>query len=394
MGYMNEYIARRLSVTDLESELKKLIAGYNKLRSTSTILYVSAIGKAIPTPDLSLTQEDFYIIHDLLKNIKSPTLDFYIETPGGSGEAAEEIVNCLRRKFQNVTFIVTGEAKSAGTIMALSGNDIIMTETGSLGPIDAQIKIGRSVVSAFDYIEWTDARRVEAVKEGRLNSFDATMIAQISPGELSGVYHALKYAEDMVCEWLVKYKFQKWTITETNKKPVTEELKRKTAEKIVGDLINHAKWRSHGRSIKADDLDAMGLRIIKADNDPKLSELIYRIQTVCRLLFTASPIYKIFATETDRVFKKATLASATQTRIPAQAKPEVAEIEVKCTQCGKLYKLYAKFVNDPKIDADFKGKGTLPFPKDNRMRCSCGYEIDLSGIRNNLESQVGKKIVT
>lgn len=270
MGYMNEYMARRLSVQDLENELIMLITEYNKLRSTFFILYASAIGKGISLPDSSLNQDDFYIIHDLLRNVKSPTLDFYIETPGGSGEAAEEIVECLRKKFSHVTFIITGEAKSAGTILALSGNDIIMTETGSLGPIDAQVKIGRSVVSAFDYIEWTDARRAEAEKAGRLNPFDATMIAQISPGELNGVFHALKYAEDMVSEWLVKYKFQNWTVTKTNKKPVTEELKKQTAKKIVGELINHAKWRSHGRSLKADDLEGIGLQIVRADNDPKV----------------------------------------------------------------------------------------------------------------------------
>ena len=105
----------------------------------------------------------------MLNGADSSKLDFYIETPGGSAEAAEEIVECLRDKFEKVSFIVTGEAKSAGTIMVLSGDEIIMTQTGSLGPIDAQVKIGRSIVSAFDYIEWTDNKREEAVKTGRLN---------------------------------------------------------------------------------------------------------------------------------------------------------------------------------------------------------------------------------
>ena len=34
-----------------------------------------------------------------------------------------------------------------------------MTETGSLGPIDAQVKIGRSIVSAHDYKAWIDEKR-------------------------------------------------------------------------------------------------------------------------------------------------------------------------------------------------------------------------------------------
>lgn len=394
MGLMNEYIERRLSATDLQSELQKLISNYNKLRETFTIIYVAAIGKLIPIPDLSLSQDDYYIIHDLLNEADSSKLDFYIETPGGSAEAAEEIVKCLRDKFEQVSFIVTGEAKSAGTIMVLSGDEIIMTQTGSLGPIDAQVKIGRSIVSAFDYIEWTDNKREEATKAGRLNAFDATMVAQISPGELSGVLNALKYAEDLVIEWLVKYKFKSWTATETRKIPVTEDMKAQRAREIVNELINHAKWRTHGRSIKAVDLDAIGLKITRAESNSKLNEIISRIQTVCRLLFSSSDIYKIFATEKNRVVKRAFPGSAAQQKIPTGAIPEVAELETKCPQCGETHKLYAKFVDNPKIDSDFQQKGCIAFPKDNKLKCDCDYEIDLGGIRNDIESKVGKKLIT
>ena len=52
-----------------------------------------------------------------------------------------------------------------------------MTDTGSLGPIDAQVTIGRSRQSAHDYIEWVSEKMNEAHKEGELNPFDATMIA-------------------------------------------------------------------------------------------------------------------------------------------------------------------------------------------------------------------------
>jgi hypothetical protein len=48
-----------------------------------------------------------------------------------------------------------------------------MADTGSLGPIDAQVKIGRSVVSAHDYKEWVGLKRDEAAKNGSLNPFDA-----------------------------------------------------------------------------------------------------------------------------------------------------------------------------------------------------------------------------
>jgi hypothetical protein len=393
MGLMSEYISRRLSASDLEAELIRLIKEYNIRRETFAIVYAVAIGKQIP--DISLNQEDYYTIYDLLKGVDSQKLDMYLETPGGSAEAAEDIVKFLHTKFKEICFVVTGEAKSAGTIMVLSGDEILMTDTGSLGPIDAQVKIGRSVISAHDYKEWADNKMKEAEKNKRLNPFDATMVAQISPGELMGVNHALKYAEELVSEWLVKYKFKNWTETETRKLPVTKEMKGDCAKRIAGELTNHSKWRTHGRSIKAADLQNIGLRITTINSTSDLGDIVYRIQTVCRLLLGSTSTYKIFATEKEKVFKTASPTGTQPMRIPPQiVQAEVAEFEVKCQRCGKSFNLYAKFVPKENIDGDFNKKGVIAYPKDNRLKCDCGFEIDLSGIRNELELKVGKKIIT
>jgi len=394
MSLMNEYINRRLSGAELESELARLISEYNKLRDTYLFVYAAAIGK--PIPAIPLEQGDFYLIRDLLTGKKDlQKVDIYLETLGGSGETAEEIVKFLHNNFDTVSFVVSGEAKSAGTIIVLSGDEILMTETGSLGPIDAQMKIGRSVVSAYDYMEWVEKKRKEADKQGALNPFDATMIAQISPGELGSVFHALKFAEDLVVEWLINYKFKKWTVTESRKIPVTEEMKRRRAEEIAKELINHSKWKSHGRSIKIDDLEEIGLKAIRVDNDQKLAEIVYRIQTICRLLFETTTSFKIFATQDNKIFRQAVPVGA-PIRIPKMKVPKVPDvvnIEQKCPKCGIVHKIYAKFVPNPQIDIDFKNKGFNPFPKDAKIICKCGFEIDLLGIKNQIEIQTRKKII-
>ncbi len=390
MGYMSEYINRKLSAVDLESELLRLIKQYNEHRKTCCIVYAAAINKSVP--EIALDQADYYLIHDLLKTVDSPTLDFYIETPGGSGEAAEEIVRCLRAKFEQVAFVVSGEAKSAGTIMVLSGEPILMTETGSLGPIDAQMKIGRSTVSAYDYMDWFNNKQAEAETKGRLNPLDATMVAQISPGELIGVHNALSFAKDLVVEWLVAYKFGNWNFTEIQHHQVSQEMKRERAEQIAADLCNHTLWRSHGRSIKSNDLERIGLKITNIDADPVLSDIVYRIQTVCRLLFSSTTIYKIFATDKEKVFKSATNIGS-NLKVPKGAVPEVAELDITCEKCGSKYKLYAKFIDNPKIDGELQNKGAIAFPQSNKLKCKCGYEIDLSGIRNEIETKIGSKII-
>lgn len=389
-GYIEE-IKRGWGSIEFESELLRLISEYNKLRNTYLFVYAAAIGK--PIPAIALEQADFYVIRDLLADKKGlQRVDIYIETPGGSGETAEEIVRFLRNNFETVSFVVSGEAKSAGTIIVLSGDEILMTETGSLGPIDAQMKIGRSVISAYDYIEWVEEKREEAEKQGRLNPFDATMIAQITPGELGDVLHALKFAEELVVEWLINYKFKKWTATETRKISVTEEMKRKRAKEIAKELTDHSKWRLHGRSIKIDDLEGIGLKITRVDDNPKLAEIVYRIQTVCKLLFDTTAVFKIFATQDNKIFRQAVPVGA-PIRMPEKPTVDVAEIEQKCPKCGETYKIYAKLAPNPKIDVDFKNKGFIPFPKNAKIICKCGFEIDLLGIKNQVEIQTGRKII-
>ena len=396
MSLMLEYIKKLkdLGGPGLQSELLKLIGQYNQARGKYLFVYAAAIGK--PIPAIPLDQSDFYMFHDLLgKKKEIREIDVYIETPGGSGEAAEEIVKFLHSNFDTVSFLVSGEAKSAGTIIVLSGDEILMTETGSLGPIDAQIQIGRSIISAYDYTEWVESKRKEAEDTGKLNPFDATMVAQITPGELGSVSNALKYAEDLVIEWLIKYKFKKWTETETRKIPVTEEMKKKRAGEIAAELINHSKWRSHGRSIKIGDLEEIGLRITKVEDDPKLADIVYKIQTVCRLLFESSTIFKIFATAESKLFKQATPKEG-PIRIPIPQMPagDVVQIQQQCPKCKKVHSLYGKFSPNPQIDQKLKNKGLIPFPKDAKIKCdNCGFEIDLLGLKNQIEIDVGKKMI-
>lgn len=287
--------------------------------------------------------------------------------------------------------MISGEAKSAGTIMTLSGDEILMTESGSLGPIDAQIRIGRSIVSAFDYMEWVNEKRQEAEKNRKLNPFDATMVAQISPGELNGVDNALNFAADLVEEWIPKHKFKNWDITETNKHQVTSEMKTKRAKEIVKELVNHKKWRSHGRSLKIHDLENIGLKITRIDDNPKLADLVYRIQTVIKLLYNTSNIYKIYATENEKIFAFAGAISTARNIQPKDV--DVVGLDLSCPKCGRLYKLYAKFKAEEKIDEDFQKKGFKKLPANNKLKCDCGFEIDTSGIWNDIETQTGKKIV-
>jgi len=103
--------------------------------------------------------------------------------------------------------------------------------------------------------------------------------------------------------------------------------------------------------------------------------------------------YKIFATEKEKIFKSAVPVQE-MSRIPKNLqRPEVVELEQKCQQCGKVHKIYAKLVDNPQIDKDFKSNGVAPFPKDNKLVCDCGFEMDLGGVRNEIEVKTGLKVL-
>ncbi|HUC86960.1 MAG TPA: hypothetical protein VMR75_01345 [Candidatus Saccharimonadales bacterium] len=389
MSIINDYINRRLTGSQLEDELLGLIKEYNQKSKTYLLVYSAAMEK--PVPAVPLSMEDFYVIVDLLRGKDSGPLDFYIETPGGRGEAAEQIVEYLHSKFSEINIVISGEAKSAGTIMALSGNKIVMSETGSLGPIDAQVRIGRGQVSAHDYMQWVKDKQTKAQKDKALNPFDATMIAQISPGELKGVENALEYAHDLVEKWLPKYKFRDWIKTQSTQKKVTEEMKRQRARKIAESLSDHSHWRSHGRSLKIDDLESIGLKIDRLDGKPELALVIYKIQTVIKLLFSTTSSYKVFATEASKLF-----ISAIQVG-PQPIVPEVANsanLELECPKCKYKHKLYAKLKPDKVIDLEMQKQGFKKIPLTGKLVCEkCGFELDLTGAKNEIERAAKKPII-
>lgn len=398
---LNEYINKRLGLIELQNELQRLIKLYNKHTGRYMFIYAADINKGRNRGiDVSMIQDDFYNIQDILRESKEKKIDFYIETPGGSGEAAEEIAKFLRKKFDEVNFVIAGESKSAGTILALSGDNIYMADTGSLGPIDAQVKIGRSVVSAHDYKEWVDLKREEAAKNGSLNPFDAVMVAQISPGELFGVINSLEFAKDLVKVWLEEYKFKNWTETKTNKNPVTPEMRKQRAHEVAEMFCNHTTWRTHGRSLKIDDLKDV-LLIERIDDDTKLADIIYRIKTVVKLILDGSTVYKMFFIDDLKISKTFTVSPGGNLPIPTpipQAKGQqnqidAAELDIQCPKCGKRHKVNGYMdIDSQQIKA--RKLPTNPYIKDNDILIcdNCNFALDLKPIKNQVESETKRKV--
>ena len=97
--------------------------------------------------DVSISDADLSVIEGLLRRLDTAKgIAIMINSPGGSGLAAERMINLLRSYSGTDDYwaIVPGQAKSAATIVCLGASKIIMGPASELGPIDPQIYIGQN----------------------------------------------------------------------------------------------------------------------------------------------------------------------------------------------------------------------------------------------------------
>jgi hypothetical protein len=60
-------------------------------------------------------------------------------TEGGDADAGFRIARCLQEKYARFLFLASGYCKSAGTLVALGANEIVIADKGELGPLDVQM---------------------------------------------------------------------------------------------------------------------------------------------------------------------------------------------------------------------------------------------------------------
>lgn len=219
---------------------------HTKLEScfTSDIIYING-----PiTPDLCPIIRD---VVDYLKNKSDvyDTLYVLLTTNGGDIITVERLVNIFRSNYDEVNFIIPDHAYSAGTILCMSGDNILMDYNSVLGPIDPQVpnKEGR-FVPAMGYLEKID-KLLEKATNNTLSEAEFLILKDFDLAELSLYEQARDLTEDLLEKWLAKYKFKNWENHSSTGKHVTEDDKKDRAKSIARELANYERWKSHGRPI-------------------------------------------------------------------------------------------------------------------------------------------------
>ena len=63
----------------------------------------------------------------------------FLCSQGGDADAAYRLARCLQRKYETFTVVIGGWCKSAGTLLAIGANSIVMTDLAEFGPLDVQM---------------------------------------------------------------------------------------------------------------------------------------------------------------------------------------------------------------------------------------------------------------
>jgi hypothetical protein len=265
------------------------------------------------------------------RGIEGNNLDILLQSPGGLAEAAESIVALIRNRFHYVRFIIPSMAKSAATMLAMSGDELLLSTASELGPIDPQLVIGGTTAPAQAILEQFQMAKDELQGNPGVMPAWLPILQQYGPALLQECQHYMALSEELVSIWLAKYMFK------------GEEDAEEHAKEVAQKLNNHAIWRSHARRIDMTWLaNEARLKVIDLASNPELDDAVRALDIAIKITFTFSPAFKIVENgKGDALIGVATLpiniALTPPTEPPSTSsmKPNSASANVKATSAKR-----------------------------------------------------------
>lgn len=146
-------------------ELKPILQRIADENSAVLLAFIAPLGgkKVSPygTAEASIKTSEELGIDKAILDIKTlleereitekPNLILVVNSPGGYVTSSYVISKMIRDNFNKIKVFIPYKATSGGTLLALTGNEIIMGEMSRLSPIDTQLGYKGETVSAQSY---------------------------------------------------------------------------------------------------------------------------------------------------------------------------------------------------------------------------------------------------
>jgi hypothetical protein len=285
---------------DFDSVRRERLDAVTKHTKRPLIVYAADfLNAGKPVGDISLDWSDKDGFIEVMQEIEGDKIDVLLHSPGGMAEAAESIVALLRSRYKHVRFIVPNIAKSAATMLALSGNEIVMDDLSELGPIDPQFLIQRgdgaqvncpaqAIIDQFEY-----AQKVIS-KDPELLASWLPILQQYGPSLYRQAQNAIELSRIYVQTWLTKYMFAGEKDGETK------------ARAIATYLGDHNKFKTHAKRIGLDDIlateELQTIKVVNMGTDPDLQKLVRGLYNSIIVTFSGTGVYKLFESSSKKTW--------------------------------------------------------------------------------------------
>lgn len=283
MPSWSEILDRVQSVSNEGNELNKIRKEYlnriNQITNRNVITYYSCWLKTPGAPNSSIDDQDKNAFMNAVHKLdRSKGLDLVLHTPGGDLAATESIINYLQTLFNgDIRAIVPQISMSAGTIIAMSCNKIVMGKQSSLGPIDPQMG-GIACQSVLEEFKM-------AVKEISENNASAplwqSIVGKYTPTFLISCTNAIKWSENLMEDILQK------SHPGVNIKDVKDV------------FLNNNNSFSHSRHISKDQCKSVGLSIVDLEDNQDFQDAVLSLHHSYMILFDKFSISKVVENHID-----------------------------------------------------------------------------------------------
>ena len=246
----------------IAEECKKTTKKIAELYGRNVLYYASGFLQKPHIPNLftSINMED---INGFMAGVHDHDFDkdllLILHTPGGSAEAAQTIVDYLRSKFKAIDVLIPTYAMSAGTMIALGCDRIVMGRQSQLGPTDPQLIIGNGSFSAHSIVEQFEEAKQDIAGNPTLAHAWAPVLRSFGPALLQEAKKSIAYGQSLVQEWLQKYMF-------------VEQADAAGLAERVAEYFSGNEHGSHGRRINREAARTNHLEVINLEENQNLQE--------------------------------------------------------------------------------------------------------------------------
>lgn len=239
-------------------------------------------------PASAIDRDDTVPFVDLLHNVPANCdLDLMLHTGGGDIDAAEKLISMVRNTVGSgvLRVVVPDYAKSAGTLIVLGADCVVMSDSSELGPIDPQIIRGDSsgnrvqhpIQSYLDaYEEHTEKLRIDPTNVG-----SQIMLGKLDPATVKLFEAVRERARRFAETQLQRGMFRKggnWT-------------------QAALELIDTKRWQSHGQMISWEDAQDPRIGLNVCYLDPKSDEWQEYWQLYCLQRLAVGDRQKLFESD-------------------------------------------------------------------------------------------------